>query len=126
MNLLDKKQLNLLVHLARVDGKFENSERELLLSFVKMKGLDKKALRNNEPIDLSDFTQTPNKVELLHWALKVMHADKVIHPKEIVFCRKLAIKLGFREEIIEHFRFQALPEYDNFAKEAKQFWAIGG
>ena len=119
MNLLEKKQLNLLAHLARVDGKFENAERELLQVFMKKKGLNKDALRDNRPVDINYFAKSNNKTELLHWALRMMHADGIVHTREIAFCKNLAIKLGFQEEIIEYFTSHRVPEFTAFERRIK-------
>ena len=126
MQTLEKRKLNLLVHLAKVDGRFEKSEQELLKLFVREKGLDESQLHDEEhPIKLSDFTHSGEKIELLHWALRLIQADKIIHDKEVLFCKNLASKLNFKPEIIDHYAHSSLPEYAAFEHEVKSFWLAG-
>ena len=127
MQILEKKKLNLLVHLAKVDGKFVKSERILLESFLKEKGLDESQLFEKEhPLKFSDFTHLQEKIELLYWALRLIQADKVIHPKEVLFCQNLATKLSFKPESIDHFAHNPLPSFQAFEQEVKSFWISGG
>jgi uncharacterized tellurite resistance protein B-like protein len=123
MNTLEKRKLNLLVHLAHADGKFEKSEKELLRSFECEKRLAESHLHpEGEPLQLSDFTNANDKIELLYWALRMIQADKIVHEKEIIFCKHLASKLHFKPEIIDRFAHGVLPEYVPFEKEVKSFW----
>ncbi len=122
MNELAKRQLNLLVHLAGIDGKFEKSEHELLNQFIKEKGLRANSLdQKTYPVRFSDFSKSEGKAELLYWALKLMHADAVVHPKEILFCEHLAIKLGYTKEIVFAYSKGLLSEYSVFKKKATDF-----
>jgi uncharacterized tellurite resistance protein B-like protein len=115
MHTLEKKQLNLLVHLAKVDGKFAKSEKELLQSFIREKKLDPQSLDFGEgPLNLDDFADTENKIELLYWALRVMHADGVIHEDEARFCKQLAIQLGLNQTIVDWATMGSLPEFKAF------------
>lgn len=126
MNTLERKKLNMLVHLAKADGKFEKSEKELLKLFLSEKGLDESQLQKEEqPMNFADFTETDDKIELLYWAIKLIQADQVIHEKEIVFCKNLAMKLKFKEEIIAQYAYNPLPDYALFEQEVKKFWLMG-
>jgi uncharacterized tellurite resistance protein B-like protein len=121
MNLLEKKRLNLLVHLAKADGRFTKSEHALLLHFAQQKGLAPEGVAaTEEPLHISDFTDAHDKLEILHWALRMMHADAVVHEKEIAFCRQLATKMGLREEIVTHYATRPLPEFATFCNEVNR------
>jgi uncharacterized tellurite resistance protein B-like protein len=124
MNTLEKRKLNLLVHLAHADGKFEKSEKELLRLFEKEKKLSASEHTNDHPLELSDFTHANDKIELLFWALRMMQADKIIHEQEVVFCKHLAAKLNFKSEVIDHYANQALPSFAEFESEVKRTWQI--
>lgn len=122
MNALEKKQLNLLVHLAKVDGKFEKSEKELLKLFMAQKRLDQNySLEAHQPVDFSDLTGANEKIELLYWALRMIQADKIIHDKEILFCKKIASKLNFKTECIDHYAHKPLPSFEIFEEEIEEY-----
>jgi len=127
MNEIGRRKLNLLLHLARVDGKFVNSERRLLQQFIEEMGLADSSLDDDKgPIDFNVLTDgTEAKIELLYWALKLVQVDQVIDENEISFCNKLARKLTFKEEIVSHFVHDPLPEYKSFVKEVRSFWITG-
>lgn len=126
MNTLERKKFNMLVHLAKADGKFEKSEKDLLKLFLSEKGLDESQLyKEEQPMNFNDFTDADAKVELLYWAIKLIQADQVIHEKEILFCKNLALKLKFKEEIIDQYAHSTLPDYARFEQEIKKFWLMG-
>ena len=122
MNTLDKRKLNLLVHLAKVDGRFDHSEQELLKTFIREKGLSENLLEAEEqPIHFQEGDPQEHRTELLYWALKLMHADGVVHPREITFCENLADQLRFKKEIVSSFVEGPVPSYNIFEDTAKQF-----
>ena len=125
MNALDKKKLNLLVHLAKADGRFDSTERELLKIFIKEKGLSENLLDEDHPMHDNLGENIESKIELLYWALKVMHADGVVHDKEILFCQNLAAKLNFKEEIIKTYVTPPLPPYEEFETDVRRYWLAG-
>jgi tellurite resistance protein len=110
--------------LAKVDGKFEKSEQKLLHLFLKEKGLEETMLEEEEqPMRLTDFAHSDSKTELLYWALRVMHADGVLHAKEILFCENLAEKLGYQREIISCYVQGPMPPFEEFEKDLRNFWS---
>jgi uncharacterized membrane protein YebE (DUF533 family) len=101
MNVLAKKQLNLLIHLAKADGKFDKTERDLLQGFVKEKDLPENTLDEPEhPMEFIDLAEASGKVGLLYWAIRLMQADQVMHKKEVLFCKNFAEKLKISEKVI--------------------------
>jgi uncharacterized tellurite resistance protein B-like protein len=126
MNTLERKKLNLLVHLAKADGKFDKSERQLLKEFASEKGLNTTIVNQKEQsLEYSELTRSEERIELLFWALKLMHADNVLHEKELLFCKKLATKLSIKEEIVTRFDIGTLPSLDEFKREVKRCWMTG-
>lgn len=123
MNVLEKRKLNLLVHLAKVDGRFEKSEQELLKSFIREKGLTTSSINEQQPIKFSDFIHSNEKIELLYWSLRLIQADEVIHEKELLFCRNLALKLNFKPEVIDRFAHNPLPSFVDFDREVSRDWS---
>ncbi len=127
MNEIDRRKLNLLLHLARVDGKFVNSERRLLRQFIEEKGLGIKSLDvDGSQVSFNELgVGYEAKIELLFWAFRLVQADEVIHEKEILFCRNMARKLNFKEEIVNHFINDPLPDFKTFEWEVKSIWMHG-
>lgn len=122
MNTLDRKKLNILIHLARIDGKFHKSEHELLNLFLKEKGLKKEPLDEKEkPIQLDELRSTDQRVELLYWAFKLVQADDLIHENEIAFCKNLAQEFSFKEELVDQYINKPMPDFKVFEKEITAF-----
>ena len=105
MDKLLAKKINLLVHLAQVDGKFHDSEQKLLHTILKEKGFEGKApLESQADMSVAEqIKEVPEKTELLYWAIRMMKADDVIHPEELAYCKTLAAKLKFTAEVVDHF-----------------------
>ncbi|MEQ8478089.1 DUF533 domain-containing protein [Fulvivirga sp.] len=99
-----KRRLNILIYLAKVDGKFHKSEKKLLQDFVKEHNLDPdefKSLMNNP--EKMETEKIIDKAEMMYLALKVINADKHLDEREIEFCKELAQKLGIKPEFVKHF-----------------------
>lgn len=123
MNEIDKRKLNLLVHLAKVDGKYDKSEHKLLKQFLREKRLTNSMLTSaNTPLSGDYLGEVDSKIELLFWAIKLIQADQVIHDKEIAFGKDLAAKLNFKEDIITHYAYKPVNDYKAFQSEVKQSW----
>ncbi len=113
MNACTKRKLNLLIHLAKVDGKFHDAEKALIQEFVREKGFDVTdfdLLQGSEK-PLKNVHQINDKKEILFLAIKLMQADDVIHNSEMAFCRKLAQKLGYKPAIIDAYAHMALDRF---------------
>jgi tellurite resistance protein len=102
MNEVVRKKLNLLVHLANLDGKFDQTERDVLSSMLKEAGtaIDQFS-ENGKPILLSDYDNGVDKIDVLYWAIRLIKADGKIHPDELAFCKALALKLGFNLSVLD-------------------------
>jgi uncharacterized membrane protein YebE (DUF533 family) len=117
MNTLLQKKINLLLHLAKVDGHLDDSEKKLIQEILVEAG-------EGPEVDWSQSTagaleasgQIHDREKLLHWALKLIKIDGVIHIDEVAFCKALAIKLKFKPSIVDYFVNKELPGFDEFAK----------
>ena len=99
-----RKKLNLLVHLAKIDGQFDQSEKEVLAALLDEAGLTAQELEQYEvPVNLNDFKNSPARADILYWALRIIKADGIIHADEAAYCKALAIKLNYQQEIVDHF-----------------------
>ncbi|MDN5212702.1 hypothetical protein QQ020_11620 [Fulvivirgaceae bacterium BMA12] len=105
-----KRKLNLLVHLARIDGKFHRAEKALLREFVNKEGLDVDDFHLLEMADeeIGDFHLIDDKKEMLFLALKLIQADDVIDKKEFTFCKEIAAKLGYNSLVIDQHAYREL------------------
>ncbi len=122
MNAVLKRKLNLLVHLARIDGNFHKSERDIIMSIVN----DMQAI-NAVPADSDPFAgidDAEDRDEILYLALKLAHADAKVTEEELEFCRTLAVRLGYPGNTIDHF-VNALPDFTQFVRELKLRAAAG-
>jgi uncharacterized membrane protein YebE (DUF533 family) len=115
MKVLAKKQLNLLIHLAKADGKFDKTERDLLQGFIKEMDLPENALAEPEhAMELIELGEASGKAALLYWAIRLMHADRVIHNNEVLFCKNLAENLNISDKVIDYYLNNPLPRVSDF------------
>jgi len=119
-----KKQLNILIQLAKIDGNYDQREQDFIHDFGKVHNLDRSTIKEieNNPdyyIDVNAFT-IDQKIEVLYNAIYLAKVDKRILPNEIVYCQEIATKLGFRKSIIEFM----LPLVTNIPLENVNYAAI--
>lgn len=117
------RKINLLLHLAKVDGQFDNSEVNLLKSILKEKGLQESYLNEHkqEMVNLDQIKEMPDKGELLYWILKLIHADHHLHPAEIAYSKIIARQLNFSEDLITYFEKNPIPERIEFERVIDKF-----
>jgi len=127
MNEVDKRKLNLLVHLAKGDGKYEKSERKLLQQFVAEKGLSYDLLEESGDtnFDKDSFIETDTKIEFLYWMIRIIQADHLVHEKELTIGGNLASKLNFKREIVAYYANKPMGDFKLFQSEVKQLWLTG-
>jgi len=127
MDIVTKKQLNILIQLAEADKHFAKIERELIFKIARDRNFPEgdvlELIRNPEPIDSLGALSLDQKFEYLWSAIELVFVDQNVFESEIIFCKNIAIKLGFRKGIIdyiidnygkqtrEHFRVTALKEF---------------
>lgn len=122
MNEIIRKKLNLLVHLAKIDGKFDQTEVAVLQDMLRESGISGFDMEP-APVNLNSFQDEISGKEILYWALKMIKADGVIHSDEAAYCKSLAIKLSFRPDAIDHFSQVDLPTLQDF-KDQMNNWAL--
>lgn len=116
MDTLLHKRLNLLIHLAKVDGKFDQSERKLLVGLLHEHGLEESYLEKHGGPDLANAAELPDKKELFFWALKLIQADGIIHADERAYCKTIAIKLGYAPQLVDDLAEDFAMSYQSFEK----------
>ncbi|GCC52344.1 hypothetical protein SanaruYs_25810 [Chryseotalea sanaruensis] len=124
MDDVTRKKLNLLVHLAKIDGRFDETEKEVLANLLSDAGLSDSLVTDKVlPVDLNDFKEVPTKTDILYWALRIIKADGIIHPDEAAYCKALAVKLNYKSEVVDYFTNHDLGERADFIASARLFAA---
>lgn len=105
MDIVTKKQLNILIQLAEADKHFSKIEREMIFKIAREKNFPEEAvndlIRNPEPIDSLGALSNDQKFEYLMSAIEMVYADHNVFESEVIFCKNIAIKLGFRKNVID-------------------------
>jgi len=106
MDIVTKKQLNILIQLAEADKHFAKTEREMIFKIAKERNFPEETvnelIRNPEPIDTLGALSSEQKFEYLMSAIELVFADHNVFESEIIFSKNIAIKLGFKKGVIDH------------------------
>ncbi len=106
MDIVTKKQLNILIQLAEADKHFAKIERELIFRIAKDRNFPETTvndlIRNPEPIETLGALSVEQKFDYLMSAVELVFADQNVFESEIIFCKNIAIKLGFRKNVIDY------------------------
>lgn len=117
MDVVTRKQLNVLIQLAEADKHFAKAERDMIFRIAKERNVSEsevnELIRKPEPIDSLGALAPDQKFEYLYSSIELILVDQNIFESEIIFCKSLAIKLGFKKSIIEYF-------IDNVGKTEKE------
>jgi uncharacterized tellurite resistance protein B-like protein len=107
MEINTRKLINMLIQLAEADKHFAKVERELILRISKARQISEETvmslIRNPEPIDDLQSLMQDQKFEYLYLAIDLIFADHNIFDSEVVFCKNIAVKLGFKKQAIDYF-----------------------
>jgi hypothetical protein len=107
MDIVTKKQLNILIQLAEADKHFAKIEREMIFKIARDRKFPEEEvnelIRNPQPIDSLGALSLDQKFEYLMSSIELIFADQNIFESEIIFCKNIAIKLGFKKGIIDYF-----------------------
>lgn len=107
MDIVTRKQLNILIQLAEADKHFAKSERELIFRIAKERQFSEEIvtelIKTPEPIESLGALSTDQKFEYLLSCIDLVFADHNVFESEIIFCKNIAIKLGFKKAIIDYF-----------------------
>ena len=107
MDIVTKKQLNILMQLAEADKHFAKIERDLIFKIARERNFSdeevNELIRNPQPIDSLGALSLDQKFEYLMSAIELVFVDQNVFESEIIFCKNIAIKLGFKKGIIDYF-----------------------
>ncbi len=105
MDIITKKKLNILIQLAEADKHFARAEREMILKIA----LDRKfpeeevnqLIRSPEPIDTLGALSNDQKFNYLKDCIDLIFADQKVFESEVIFTKSIAIKLGFKKNVVD-------------------------
>lgn len=107
MDVVTRKHLNILIQLAEADKHFAKAEREMIFKIAKERNFPEtevqELIRKPEPIDSLGALPPDQKFEYLFTSIELIMVDQNIFESEVIFCKSLAIKLGFKKSVIEFF-----------------------
>ena len=97
-------QMKLLINLARIDGEVAERERSYILNIGLANNVEKSKIdplfdqRHDLiiPTDLND----DQKFNYIFSLVQLMKIDERMYKEEILFCSKIAAKLGYSEEVM--------------------------
>lgn len=105
MDIVTKKQLNILIQLAEADKHFAKVEREMIYKIARERNFPedtvKELIRNPEPIGSLGALSDDQKFQYLHGCIELIFADQKLFESELIFCRGVAIKLGFKKTVVD-------------------------
>ena len=101
----DKKaELNVLINLAASDNSVAEKESKLIFLIGKANGIQKeeieKMMQNPRPIGNIDTLTPEEKFEHLYYLIQLMKMDGQVFRSEIIFCEKIAQRLGFKKGVV--------------------------
>jgi hypothetical protein len=107
MDIVTKKQLNILIQLAEADKHFAKVEREMIFKIARERNFAEDIvadlIRNPEPIDSLGALSSDQKFEYLISCIELIFADQNVFESEVIFSKNIAIKLGFKKGVIDYF-----------------------
>src|SRR5688572_23850703 len=107
MDIVTRKQLNILIQLAEADKHFAKIEREMIFKIARDRKFSEEVvnslIRNPEPIDSLGALSADQKFDYLYSSIELVFADHNVFESEVIFCKSIAIKLGFKKGIIDYF-----------------------
>jgi uncharacterized tellurite resistance protein B-like protein len=125
MDIVTKKQLNILIQLAEADKHFARSEREIIFRIAKERKFPEEMvhelIRNPEPIESLGALSQDQKFDYLMSVMELLFADHNVFESEIIFCKSIAIKLGFKKNVIDYL----LENYDKLDRPALKEAVLG-
>ena len=105
MDIVTRKQINILIRLAKADKKITREERKMIFDLASEKKFPKKIVEdlfeNQEPIGTLGALSANQKFEYLYNAICLMKVDREITQSELIFCEDIAIRMGFRKDVVK-------------------------
>lgn len=107
MDIVTQKQLNVLIQLAEADKHFARIEREMIFKIARDRNFPEEAvqhlIKNPQPIETLGALSLDQKFDYLMSCIDLVFADQNVFESEVLFCKNIAIKLGFKKGVIDYF-----------------------
>ncbi len=105
MDIVTRKQLNILIQLAQADKHFSDKERDLIYDLARKKNFPsegvRELIREPEPIGSFGALSDNQRFDYLYNCIDLMLVDKKIFDSEILFCHNIAVKLDFKKSVVD-------------------------
>jgi uncharacterized tellurite resistance protein B-like protein len=105
MDIITKKKLNILIQLAEADKHFARAEREMILKIAQDRKFPEEEvnqlIRSPEPIDTLGALSNDQKFNYLKDCIDLIFADQKVFESEVIFTKSIAIKLGFKKNVVD-------------------------
>ena len=106
MDIITKKQLNILIQLAEADKHFAQVERDMIFKIARERNFPEdevnQLIKKPEPIDSLGALSQDQKFDYLMACIKLVFIDHKIFESELIFVKGIAIKLGFKKSVVEY------------------------
>ncbi len=118
MDIVTKKKLNILIQLAEADKHFAKTERDMIFQIAKSRNFPEETVNNlisnPEPIESLGALSQAQKLDYLISSIELIFVDQKIFESEIIFTRNIAIKLGFKKNVVDYLieNFEKVPKDD--------------
>jgi uncharacterized tellurite resistance protein B-like protein len=105
LDIVAQNQLNILIHLAKADREFADAERDMIYRICREKNFPEDRLMRmmQEPMPIGSLgaLSANQKFHYLMDCIELVLVDNKIMESELIFCRSIAIKLGFKKSLID-------------------------
>ena len=105
MDIVTRKQINILIRLAESDKEFAKVEKDLILNLAKEKKFPAQEvlelIQHPEPIGSLGALSQNQKYEYLLSCINLILADRKVLETEKNFAKNIALKLGFKHNVVE-------------------------
>lgn len=105
LDIVTKNQLNMLIQLARVDKHFAPEEKAMIYRIGREHQFSEEKveqlMQNPESVDSLGALSVNRKFQYLMDCIELLLADGKIMESELIFCRNIAIKMGFKKGLID-------------------------
>ncbi len=106
MDIVTQKQLNILIQLAEADKHFAQAERNMILRIAKDRNFPEASvaelIRNPQPIETLGALSNDQKFDYIFACIDLIFVDHKIFESELIFVKSIAIKLGFKKNVVEY------------------------
>jgi hypothetical protein len=105
VDIVTKKQLNVLIQLAHADKHFAVEERDMIYKISRERAFPEDIvtalIRQPEPIGSLAVMNEEEKITHLMDCVDLIFIDQRVFESEIIFARGIAMRLGFKKEAVD-------------------------